>query len=160
MKLGERLPWILRRVLSGAVDSDVHLFVADDIKLFDTVDRGIFDRVLSSMGLPARFRHAYFEYHAHVRFRFKLAAGLVEPWTRDGGVPQGCPLSMMLIVAFPDVSKWLLRKVLSLSCMRIIFECVSRDPGVLLRAAWLTTGYVRLVGQELAPGTMYSNEYI
>ena len=29
-------------------------------------------------------------------------------------------------------------------------KCVSRDPGVLLRAAWFTTGYVRLVGQEPA----------
>ena len=28
---------------------------------------------------------------------------------------------------------------------------VSRDPGLLLRAARFTTGYVRLVGQELAP---------
>ena len=33
------------------------------------------------------------------RLRFKLAAGLGEPWTRDGGIPQGCPLSMMFIVA-------------------------------------------------------------
>ena len=56
-------------------------------------------RVLSSLGLPGWFRHAYFESHAHVRMRFKLASGLGEPWTRDGGIPQGCPLSMMFIVA-------------------------------------------------------------
>ena len=31
-------------------------------------------------------------------------------------------------------------------------KCVSRDPGVLLRAARFTTGYVRFVGQEPAPG--------
>ena len=30
-------------------------------------------------------------------------------------------------------------------------KCVSSDPVVLLRAAWFTTGYVRLVGQEPAP---------
>ena len=30
-------------------------------------------------------------------------------------------------------------------------NCVSRDPGLLLRAARFTTGYVRLVGQEPAP---------
>ena len=30
-------------------------------------------------------------------------------------------------------------------------KCVSRDLGVLLRAAWFTTGYVRLIGQEPAP---------
>ena len=89
----------IEEVLTGATDSDVHLFVADVVKSFDTVDRKIFDRVLSSLGLPGWFRHAYFEYHAHVRLRFKLASGLGEPWTRDGGIPQGCPLSMMFIVA-------------------------------------------------------------
>ena len=48
--------------------------------------------MLSSLGLPAWFRHVYFEYHSHVRLRFKLAAGLGQPWTRDGGISQGCPL--------------------------------------------------------------------
>ena len=79
----------IEEVLSGAADSDVHLFVADVIKSFDTVDRSILDRVLSSLRLPGWFRHAYFEYHLHVRLRFKLAAGLGEPWTRDGGSLKG-----------------------------------------------------------------------
>ena len=79
----------IEEVLSGATDSDVHLFVPDVIKSFDTVDRGVLDRVLSSLGLPGWFRHAYFEHHAHVRLRFKLASGLGAPWTRDGGIPQG-----------------------------------------------------------------------
>ena len=60
----------IEEVLAGAADSHVHLFVADVIKSFDTVDRGILDRVLCSLGLPGWFRHAYFEYHAHVRLRF------------------------------------------------------------------------------------------
>ena len=30
--------------------------------------------------------------------RFKLAAGLGEPWCWDGGIPQGCPLSTVFIV--------------------------------------------------------------
>ena len=89
----------VEEVLTGAADCDVHLFVADVMKSFDTVDRRILDRVLSSLGLPGWFRHVYFEYHAHVQLRFKLASGLGEPWTRDGGIPQGCPLSMMFIVA-------------------------------------------------------------
>ena len=89
----------IEEVLSGASDSDVHLFVADVIKSFDTVDRGILDRVLSSLGLPGWFRHPFFEHHSHVRLRFMLASGLGEFWTRDGGIPLGCPLSMMFIVA-------------------------------------------------------------
>ena len=51
----------IEEVLSGVVDSDIHLFVADVVKSFDTVDRGVLDLVLSSLGLPGWFRHAYFE---------------------------------------------------------------------------------------------------
>ena len=89
----------IEEVLSGVVDSEIHFFVADVVKSTDTVDRIVLDLVLSSLGLPGWFRHAYFEFHSHVRLRFKLAAGLGQPWTRDGGIPQGCPLSMMFIVA-------------------------------------------------------------
>ena len=89
MRLGILLLLDIEEVLAGAADSHVHLFVADVFKSFDTVDLGILDSVLSSLGLPAWFRHAYFEYHAHVRLRFKLAAGLGEPWTRDGGILPG-----------------------------------------------------------------------
>ena len=41
-------------------------------------NRGILDRVLSSLGLPGWFRHAYFEYHVHVRLRFKAC---IWPWS-------------------------------------------------------------------------------
>ena len=90
---------VIEEVLSGAAHSQFHLFVADVIKSFDTIDMVILDCVLSRLGLPGWFHHAYFEYHAHVRLRFKLASGLGEPWARDGGISQGCLLSMMFIVA-------------------------------------------------------------
>ena len=41
-------------------DGDIHLFVPDVIKSFDTVDRAILDTVLSSLGLPAWLWHACF----------------------------------------------------------------------------------------------------
>ena len=82
----------IEMALAGAFSSHVHVFVAVVVNFLDTVDREILDRVLSSLGLLAWFRHAFFEFHAHVRLRFKLAAGLGEPWTRDGGTPQGPPL--------------------------------------------------------------------
>ena len=84
---------------TSSLDIEEVLTGASVAKSFDIVDRKIFDRVLSSLGLPGWFRHAYFEYHAHVLLRFKLASGPGEPWTRDGEIPQGCPLSMIFIVA-------------------------------------------------------------
>ena len=110
----------IEECLSGGVDSDIHLFVADVVKSFDTVDRSVLDRVLSSLGLPDWFRHAYFQYHAGVRLRFNLAAGLGESWTRDGGIPQGCPLRMMFIVALSGVAIWISCLMSLLSYMRII----------------------------------------
>ena len=111
------------------------------------------DLVLSSLGLPGWFRHAYFEFHSHVRLRFKLATGLGQPWTRDGGTPQGCPLSMMFIVAlYLPWCRYLGAQVgVQPQLYADNLKCVSRDPEVLLGAARFTTGYVRLVGQEPAP---------
>ena len=104
--------------------------------------------------MPGWFRHAYFEHHAHVRLRFKLASGLGAPWTRDGGIPQGCLLSMMFIVALylPWCRYLAAQEGVQPQLYADNLECLSSDPGVLWRAARFTTGYVRLVGQEPAPG--------
>ena len=142
----------VEEVLSGIVESDVHLFVADVIKSFDMVDRAILDRVLSGLGLPGWFRQAYFEFHSHVQLRFKLAAGLGQPWTGDGGIPQECPLNMMFFVALYFLwCRYLGAQdgVHPQLCADNL-KCVSRDPGLLLRAARFTAGHVRLVGQEPA----------
>ena len=143
----------IEEVLSGAADSHVHLFVADVIKSFDTVDRGILDRVLSGLGLPGWFRHAYFEYRAHVRLRFKLTSGLGQSWTRDGGIPQGCPLSTMFIVAlYLPWCRYLSAQVgVQPQLNADNLKCLSRNPDLLLHAARFTAKYVRLVGKEPAP---------
>ena len=126
--------------MSGALDSDVHIFVADVVKSFDTVDRGILDYLLSRLGLPGWFRQTYFEYHARVRLRFKLSCGLGEPWTRDGGIPQGCPLSMIFIVAL--YLPWC-RHLESFGAVKPQLyadnlKCVSCDDDDLLEAARFT----------------------
>ena len=94
-----------------------------------------------------------FEYHLHVRLLFKLAAGLGEPWTRDSGIPQGGPLSMMFIVAlYLPWCRYLSAQVeVEPQLYAHNLKCVSRDPDLLFCAARFTTGYVRLVGQEPAP---------
>ena len=73
------------------------------LSFFDSVDRGVLDLVLARLGLPVWFRRVYFGYHANVRLRFKLACGLGSPWTWDGGIPQGCPLSMVFCGPIPSL---------------------------------------------------------
>ena len=79
--------------------------------------------------MPDWFRRAYFSFHSQVRLRFKLAAGLGEPWCWDGGIPQGCPLSMVFIVpwcrhleSLPDVKPQLYADNL---------KCSAERPGAL-----------------------------
>ena len=84
--------------------------------------------------------------------RFKLATGLGEPWFRDGGIPQGCPLSMVFIVALyvpwcrrleslPDIKPQLYADNIKCSAVR---------PRALFESAYFTARYVRLVGQDVA----------
>ena len=89
----------IEELLSGVVDGDHCFFVANVVKSFGTVDRGVLDLVLSGLGRPTCCRLAYFEVMLGLGLRLKLAFRLGEPWTRDGGTPQGCPLSMMFIIA-------------------------------------------------------------
>ena len=89
----------IEEVLSGTGGDQLHVMVADVIKSFDTVHKSILDCALGRLGLPVWFRMAYFSFRSQVRLRFNLAAGLGEPWCRDGGFAQGCPLSMVFVVA-------------------------------------------------------------
>ena len=71
----------IEEVLSNTRQGDLHIFVADVVKSFDTVDWDILDCALGRLGLPVWFRAVYFSLHREVRLRFKLAAGLGVAWT-------------------------------------------------------------------------------
>ena len=144
----------IEEVLSGTGGDQLHVTVADIIKSLDTVDRSILDCALGRMGLPDWFRRVYFSFHGQVRLRFKLATGLGEPWCRDGGIPQGCPLSMVFIVALyvpwcrhleslPDVKSQLYADNL---------KCSAERPGALFDSARFTVRYVRSVGPDVSSG--------
>ena len=138
----------IEEVLSGVGGDQLHVMVPDVIKSFDTVDRSILDCTLDRLGLPDWFRRAYFAYHSQVRLRFKLAAGLGEPWCRDGGIPQGCPLSMVFFVAL--YVPWCRHLEVMLDVEPQLYadnlECSAERPGVLFDAARFISRYVRAVG--------------
>ena len=147
-------------VLSGTGGNQLHVMVADVIKSFDTVDRTILDCVLGRLGLPDWFRWVYFSFHSQVRLRFKLAAGLGEPWCRDGGIPQGCPLSIVFYrcsLCFPGVVILNPCLILSLNSMLIISNVVLLNLGLCLSLLIFTARYVRLVGQDVFSWQMCSS---
>ena len=76
---------------------------------------------------------------------------LASPGLVMGSIPQGCPLSMMFIVAlYLSWCRYLAAQV-GVQLYADNLKCVSGDPVLLLSAARFATSYVRLVGQEPAP---------
>ena len=71
--LGIPLLLTLKEVLSQTRHSDFHIFVADVVKSFDTVDRDILDCTLGRLGLPAWFRKVYFSFQTGM-FVFVLSS--------------------------------------------------------------------------------------
>ena len=105
-------------------------------------------------GYLTGFVKVYFSFHSQVRLRLKLAAGLGEPWCRDGGIPQGCSLSLVFVGALyvpwcrhleslPDVKPQLYADNL---------KCSAERPRALFASARFTAQYVLSVGQDVSPG--------
>ena len=143
-----------KEVLSGTGGDQLHVMVADVIKSFDTVDRSILHCTLGRLGLPDWFRKAHFAHHSQFRLRFKLAAGLVgEPWCRDGGIPQGCPLGVVFVVALyvPWCRHLESMPVDKPQLYADNLKCSADRPGALSDSSRFTAQYVRSVGQDVSP---------
>ena len=121
----------------------------------DTVDRSILDCALGRLGLPDWFRRVLL-FLVTVRFVSGLSwlLVLVSLGIGMGGIPQGCPLSMVFAVAL--YVPWCL-------CLEVMpgiqpqlyadnLKCSAECPGALFDAARFTSRYVRAVGQDVSPG--------
>ena len=83
----------------------LHVFVAEVVPSSDTVDRSVLNCALDRLGLPQWCRRVHFSFHALVRLRFQLAAGLGSPWCGDegrgggeeGGRGEDSPISMVFV---------------------------------------------------------------
>ena len=152
-KPGSPLRWILKRFFLGlVVISCMSSSLMSSSPLILLIDP--FWIVLWVAWGSDWFRKVYFPFHSQARLRFELAAGLGEPWCRDGGIHQGCPLSMVFIVALyvswcrhldalPDVKPQLYADNLT---------CSAERPRALFESARFTAQYVRSVGQDVSPG--------
>ena len=105
------------------------------------------------MASQTGFEKFIFSYHASVRLRFKLATGLGEAWTWDGGIPQGCPLGMVFIVALyvPWCRYLSSQHGVTPQLYAYNLKCTTTNGRSLLEAARFTDKYIRAVGQEASP---------
>ena len=146
--LGNGLSWIeawfstaleIEEVLAGAGSDQLHVLVADVMKSYDIVDRFILDCSLGRLGLPSWFRKVYFSFHSQARSGFKLAA--VPGWC----IPQGCPLSMVFIVALYVPWYWKLEAIPGVKPQLYAnnLKCSAGCPRALFAVAWFVAQYVR-----------------
>ena len=75
-------------------------------------------------------------------------------WCRDGGIPQGCLLSMFLLLLYMSLGVSVLRPCprLVLNSMRTTSSVAQCVPQALFGAARFTVQYVRAVGQDVSLG--------
>ena len=141
---------VIEEVLSGTGGDQLHVMIAGVIKSFDTVDRSILDCALGRGWVCLTgFVECIF------RFIVRFVSGSSLLLVSHGvGMGEGCPLSMVFIVALyvswcrhldalPDVKPQLYAHNL---------ECSAERPRALFESARFTAQYVRSVGQDVSSG--------
>ena len=74
--------------------------VADIAKFFDQVRSTMLYRIAEAAGMPPKVPRAYKAYLETLIYYNVLAGGMGKPHKRKCGIPQGCPLSMLLTALF------------------------------------------------------------
>ena len=70
---------------------------ADIFKCFDQLPRPLLDALLKLGGMPPAVLRAYNSFHDNLTVYNALAGGYGKPYGKRMSIPQGCPLSMMLV---------------------------------------------------------------
>ena len=70
---------------------------SDIYKCFDQLNRKLVCHILKIAGMPQSMLSAYAKYQEGLQIYNSLTAGLGAKHNRPNGIPQGCPLSMMIV---------------------------------------------------------------
>ena len=70
---------------------------ADIYKRFDQIDRTLLYRLLEEAGMPKGVMNAYRNFLENLEVYNTVAGGLGQPYTKPASIPQGDPLSMMVV---------------------------------------------------------------
>ena len=70
----------------------------DVFKCFDQIVRELVYRLAGTAGMPSKVLSTYRRYQEALKTMNAVAGGLGQPYTRFMGIPQGCPMSMMIIM--------------------------------------------------------------
>ena len=134
--------------------------VADIAKFFDQIRRKVVYTMASHAGMPKNILVAYTAYIENLLLYNCLAGGVGRPHKRKCGIPQGCPLSMMMVALI--MRPWIeLMKTVGVACIILADDVLILAQGrwmlsLFAKAIDLTHHYLQAMGPRVAPDKSYN----
>lgn len=128
---------------------------ADLHKCFDRIQRPLVYKIAAAAGMPPRILCAYKSFQEALTARNAVAGQMGEPYPKPTSIPQGCPLSMMLVALITRPWILLMRKLETVP--RVLADDImtyasgERHEQRLITAYQATHEYLADMGARLAP---------
>jgi hypothetical protein len=129
--------------------------VADIYKCFDQILRDLLKVQLEVGGMPRRISEPYLRFMDSLKVRNSLAGALGAPYQLETGIPQGCPLSLMMIAYL--LRPWIMKMRSMQVTPRVLADDIllfARGEGHETRfkqAYDATHAYINDMGASMAP---------
>ena len=134
--------------------------VADVMKFFDQLRRDLIYLILRYAGLPEKILQPYSLFLDHLTLYNSVAGGLGTPHQRLCGIPQGCPMSMMVVALI--MRPWaMLMHSCGVLCYLLADDVLilAHGPQMLdkfVNALDATHSYLQQMGATIAPDKSYN----
>ena len=133
---------------------------ADIHKFFDQILRPLVYKLAELAGMPQQILSAYSRFLEGLRVYNSLAGGVGHAYSRQCGIPQGCPFSMMMVALI--MRPWVRLMVLMGTTPRVLADDVliiavgKKLLGKYARALNATHQYLHDLGAKIAPAKSFN----
>ncbi|CAE8623234.1 unnamed protein product [Polarella glacialis] len=127
----------------------------DYSKCFDNIPHNILLNLVGSMGMASRILRPVTGMYKQLRRRFKVAGGIGKEFSSTNGIPQGCPVSVVLLNALLSVWTQSVENEIPEACPSAFADdtgATVSSRGALQKVADLTKEFADLTGQTLSTG--------
>ena len=135
--------------------------VVDIAKFFDPIRRALLYKMAEASGMPPKVLRAYKEYRETLILYNALAGGIGKPYRTRCGIPQGCPLSMVMAALIMRPWIIIMRTIHDVRCYILADDVLILAEGVtmvgkLAEALNATHEYLNDMGAKVAPAKSYN----
>ena len=135
--------------------------VADIAKFFDQIRRPLVYKLAEAAGMPPKVLTAYRNYLENLTLYNALAGGMGKPYSKKCGIPQGCPLSMVMVALIMRPWIAITRTIPGVSCYILADDVLVLAEGAtmvgrLAEALDATHEYLNDMGAKVEPAKSYN----